>query len=79
MAPLDAQYVLNAETDDRSTTPYSPISKDGMLSSRTHLEDPLQPPTPAAFGLSPGPDICATPRSGERKIEIELDIPQLIQ
>jgi hypothetical protein len=25
------------------------ISKDGMLSSRTHLKDPLQPPTPAAL------------------------------
>ena len=32
-----------------------------------------------AIGLGPGPNICGAPRSGERQIEIELDIPQLIR
>jgi hypothetical protein len=50
---VDTQRVLNAETNEGSTMRYSPISKDGMLSSRTHLEDPPQRPTPsrAAIGL----------------------------
>jgi hypothetical protein len=56
---------------------YSPISEDRMPSSRTHLEDPPRPPTPAAIGLGPGPDICAAPCTGKGKIEIEHDIPQL--
>ena len=67
MAPLDAQCVLNAETNDRSTMRYSPISKDRMLSSPTHLEDQPQPPTPAAMGPGPGPDICATQRKGKSR------------
>jgi hypothetical protein len=50
MTPLDAQCVLNPKTDDGSTMRYSPISKDGMLSSRrTHSEGPRQPPTSAAL------------------------------
>ena len=75
----DVQCVLNAETNDGPTMRYSPISKGGMLSSPTNLEDPPQPPTAAATGLDPGPDICGTPRSEERQIETKLDIPQLVR
>ncbi|KAH9979318.1 hypothetical protein BGW80DRAFT_1248685 [Lactifluus volemus] len=74
MAPLDAKCVFNAKTNYGSAMRYSPIFKDRTLSSRTHFEDPPQPPTPAAIGL----DLVPTPHSGERQIEIEFDNPQLI-
>jgi hypothetical protein len=33
------------------------------------------PATSSSYGSQPGPDICASPRSGERRIEIEFDNP----
>ncbi|KAH9979312.1 hypothetical protein BGW80DRAFT_1248682 [Lactifluus volemus] len=53
-------------------TPYSRTERS--FHARTQLEDPPQPPTPAAIGL----DLVPTPHSGERQIEIEFDNPQLI-